>query len=295
MKQPKLSVTLATYNEGANLFACLQSIKDLADEIVIVDGQSTDDTVSIAKKFHARIETRPNLPNFHINKKLANELATGEWILQMDADEVVSHDLAKEIKSLLQSSQEERNHWPIDSHNQKLFSRQQSQLEERDGQKIGTDHGDTVAFFIPRRNIFLGHPMEHTGVYPDGVIRLFQRKNARLPAKHVHEQYEVDGRVGWLNNALDHYDSPTFDRYLTRNARYASLFATQLAEQKVSLNFTSTVFYMFLKPLGIFLRLFFRHRGYKDGFPGLVFSLYSGLTWAQSYVRYWEQSRSSAK
>lgn len=286
----KLSVTLATYNEESNLERCLQSIKDLADEIVIVDGQSTDKTVAIAKKFSARIEIRPNPANFHINKQLANDLATNDWVLQMDADEAVSPALAKEIKTFLASSQTDQNNWPISTDNRTIFARQQSQLEARDGKPIGTPEGNVVALFLPRRNYFLGQPMHHTGVYPDGIIRLFQKQFAHLPAKHVHEQYEVDGRVGWLNQPLDHYDSPTFDRYLTRNSRYASLFAGELAEQKILLSFSSAFKYMFQRPLGIFLNLYFRHRGYKDGFPGLVFSLYSGLTWTQAYIKYWEKS-----
>ena len=91
----KLSVTLATFNEEKFLPACLESIKDIVDEIVIVDGTSTDNTREIAKKSGAKIIVRENPKNFHINKKMANDAATGEWILQLDADEVVSPALRK--------------------------------------------------------------------------------------------------------------------------------------------------------------------------------------------------------
>ena len=100
-KPIKLSVVLATHNEEANLARCLDSIKDITDEIIVVDGQSTDKTVSIAKKYKAQVIVRENPANFHINKNIAIEKATGDWILQLDADEVVSPELASEIRSTL--------------------------------------------------------------------------------------------------------------------------------------------------------------------------------------------------
>ena len=94
----KLTVALATYNEEKNLKACLSSVKDIADEIVIVDGTSSDKTVEVAKEFGAKVVVRQNEKIFHINKQKALEMATYEWILQLDADEIVSGKLAQEIK-----------------------------------------------------------------------------------------------------------------------------------------------------------------------------------------------------
>jgi len=85
-----ISVVLATYNEENNLSECLESVKNLADEIVIVDGSSTDKTVEIAKKYGAKVQITTNHPIFHINKQKAIEAASKEWILQLDADERVS-------------------------------------------------------------------------------------------------------------------------------------------------------------------------------------------------------------
>src|SRR3989344_3943752 len=101
MTPKTLSVVLATYNEEKNLSTCLESIKDLADEIVIVDGSSSDRTVSIAKKYSAKIKITTNKKNFHINKQMAIDMATCDWILQLDADEQISPELAKEIKSII--------------------------------------------------------------------------------------------------------------------------------------------------------------------------------------------------
>src|SRR5258706_6741131 len=98
---PTLSVVLATFNEEKNLPDCLSSVRDLADEISIVDGSSTDKTVEIAKSFGAKVTVTDNPPIFHINKQKALEQATKEWILQLDADERVSPDLSREIKHVI--------------------------------------------------------------------------------------------------------------------------------------------------------------------------------------------------
>jgi glycosyltransferase involved in cell wall biosynthesis len=97
----KISVVLATYNEEENLPRCLESVKSLASEIVIVDGTSKDKTVEIAKAFGAKVLVTTNPTNFHINKQKAIDRATGDWILQMDADEVVSEELSSEIKKII--------------------------------------------------------------------------------------------------------------------------------------------------------------------------------------------------
>ena len=85
----KLSVALATYNEEKNIARCLESVKDIADEIVIVDGSSQDKTVEIAKTYGATVHITSNPKIFHINKQKAIDMSKGDWILQLDADEVV--------------------------------------------------------------------------------------------------------------------------------------------------------------------------------------------------------------
>ena len=100
MKQ-KLSVVLAVFNEQENLGKCLDSVKDLADEIIIVDGGSSDRTVEIAKSYGAKVIETNNPPIFHINKQKALELATNQWILQLDADERVSKKLLNEIEEVI--------------------------------------------------------------------------------------------------------------------------------------------------------------------------------------------------
>ena len=109
MKKQTLSVALATFNEEENIERCLSSLKNISDEIVIVDGTSKDRTVEIAKKFGAKIIVRENPPNFHINKQKAIDACTGDWILQMDADELVSDELGAEIEKILNSENVDEN------------------------------------------------------------------------------------------------------------------------------------------------------------------------------------------
>jgi glycosyltransferase involved in cell wall biosynthesis len=284
MKQT-LSVALATHNEEANIGPCLESVKGLADEIVVVDGSSTDKTAEIAKSFGAKVLVKENLQMFHINKQKAIDTCTGDWILQLDADERVSPQLGAEIKRCIELSDAEmedyQNHLP----KLKLFRRHQHLIEERDG-SVGTKTGAYVAFFLPRANYFLGRYLRAGGVYPDGVIRLFKKGKAYLPCKDVHEQFIVDGRVGWLENDLLHYDSPTFKKYITRNQRYTRFIATQYQEQKLGKNPLVFINYVFVKPVYWFLLTFFRHKGFKDSWQGFVFSFFSALRFPISYIIY---------
>jgi len=287
----KLSVVLATRNEELNIERCIKSFKAIADEIIIFDEKSTDNTVKISKKLGAKVFETEHNDNFHVTKQKAIEAAHGEWILQMDADEVVTPELAREIKEVVNSSSDDLKKRVVpfvglNNKNLKLFTRHQKLIEERDG-KLGKKNGEVVAFFIPRVNMFFGKPLIHGGVYPDPAIRLIKKGKARLPAKDVHEIMQADGEVGWLFNYMEHYDSPTFERYLWRNNRYTDLIANDLTEAKVPANLLTFLNYSFIKPTVTFLSLYFRHKGILDGFPGFIWSLFSALRFPISYFKYW--------
>lgn len=299
--QVKLSVALTTYNEEKNLERCLESVKNIADEIIIIDGSSNDQTVAIAKKFEAKVTVRENPPIFHVNKQMALDQSKGEWILQLDADEVVSPELAKEIELVINSSSQEletrivrgpSRFLPVPGRTKYLFGRHQSLLEKRDS-TLGEKEGEISAFFIPRSNFFMGSLLKHGGVYPDGVIRLVKNGKARFPCKSVHEQIEINGRVEWLENNLIHFDSPTFSRYLIRSNRYTALTASEFDKTKVKINIFNSLKYFIWKPFGVSFMMYLRHRGYVDGFPGFVFALFSGLHFPVSYIKLWEKQKES--
>ncbi|HSX09859.1 MAG TPA: glycosyltransferase family 2 protein [Candidatus Saccharimonadales bacterium] len=280
----KLTVALAVFNEEKNLGACLESVKDIADEIIIVDGSSTDSTVDIAKKFNARVLVTDNPPIFHINKQKAIDMSKNEWILQLDADERVSPELAKEIMEVISMTDHEIEEYQEKLPNRKLFLRHQELLEKRDS-RIGTLTGEYAAFFIPRLNYFLKRYMRYGGVYPDGVIRLIRKGKAYLPCKDVHEQMVVEGRVGWLSHDLYHMDSPTFGRYLQRNNRYVGLIAQDLQKSKQNTTLVAPAKYMIVLPFWWFMLTYVRHKGFKDGFPGFVFSFFSALRFPRAYLK----------
>ncbi len=282
----KLSVVLATRNEEKNIGPCLESVKEIADEIIVVDEYSADKTREIAEKYGASIYKEPHHAIFHITKQKALEKATGDWILQLDADERVTPELAKEIKEVINMTDEElKNRKTGELKNGRLFLRHQELIEKRDG-KIGKSTGETVAFFIPRSNYFLGRSMKYAGVYPDGVIRLVKKGKAGFPQKSVHEQMKIDGEVAWLSNSLEHYDSPTFKRYLSRMNRYTDLQAKELASKKVPRNVLYLFYYSLIKPFTVFFNLYIVHKGFLDGPQGFLWSFFSCLHYPVSYLKY---------
>lgn len=283
MKSATLSVVLATFNEEKNIAGCLQSVKNIAHEIIIVDGSSTDDTVAIAKKFGAKVMVTDNPPIFHINKQKALALATGDWILQLDADEQVSPALAEEIKKILSMEPEALARYQETLPDKKLFLRHQALLEKRDGM-IGNTN-EYSGFFIPRLNFFLGKYLRYGGVYPDGVIRLVKKNTAHFPCKDVHEQIVVDGKVGWVQGPLYHYDSPTWQRYIQRNNRYIRLLADSLQKKHIGKDPFTILRYMVFMPLGWFLSAYGRHKGFKDGWQGFVFAFFSAVRFPRAYMQ----------
>lgn len=252
----KLSVVLATFNEEENIKDCLDSVRNLADEIVVVDGSSIDKTRTIAQKMGAQVYTVPNVAIFHKNKQVAVDKAKGEWILQLDADERVDEDLRLEIKT---------------------------EVNRKDNPYSG--------YYLPRKNWFLGRFLTKGGQYPDYVIRLFKRGKGRFPAKTVHEQIEIDGKVGHLTNPLIHLADPTFSRYLIRFNRYTSLDAELLRGQHQRPTVWFGLQSFVVKPIHWFLLTFVRHKGFIDGLPGFIFSLMSALRFPVIFCKLWELSR----
>jgi len=272
MKTITLSVVLATRNEEANIGRCLEAVKAIADEIIVADEQSTDQTVAIAKKFGARVLSEPHHTNFHITKNKAIRAARGRWILQLDADEVVSPELAEEIRAIVHPRGHPRGVPRVRPH---LGG------ETHPGSEIN-------GYWINRKNWFLDRFLTKGGQYPDPTLRLYRRGLGHLPAADVHEQAKVSGAVGHLQHDLLHYRDTSFAKYLDGFNRYSSLVADQLQSRGVSFNLLNTLNYLFLKPAVTFFTIYFRHLGLVDGFPGFIFALFSGLIHPVAYIKYWQ-------
>ena len=246
----KISVVLAVFNEEGNLRDCLSSVADLAWEIVVVDGGSQDKTIAIAKEFNARIIQTNNPKIFHINKNKAIREAKGDWILQLDADERVSRELAQEIQSVTAQTNSLNGYW------------------------------------IPRKNFFLNKFLSKGGQYPDYTLRLYKNGKGILPAKDVHEQAQVEGERGYLKHDLLHLRDTSFSKYLAGLNRYTDIIAYQLKESKTHINTKTALNFILFKPLYWFVLTYIRHRGYVDGFAGFIFSLFSSFRFPIAYMKY---------
>ncbi|MEI7652802.1 MAG: glycosyltransferase family 2 protein [bacterium] len=256
----KISLCIALYNEFSNLKYAIDSTYDWVDELVVVDGGSTDGTLNWLQNRGPKIHiiSVPNDPiMFHRMKQKALDEAHGEWILQLDADEEVTQALQDEILH-----------------------------------KIHDSKSQTLAYKISRKNFFLGRFLMKGGVYPDYTIRLYQRGSMYFPCKDVHENVEpVDNSVrkdsawlGTLDNPLNHYSDPTWKRYFARWIRYCKAEASRLrrsssAEQSMIQSFASTITRLAVLPIYTFLNTYIRHVGFLDGWQGFVFHGMSALRW----------------
>ncbi len=253
-KKIKLSVCLAVHNEGKTIHIPLNSIIDIADEVVVVDGSSTDRTVEVARSFgkKVRVIETDNPPMFHINKQKAIEAARGDWILQLDADEEVSKELKEKIKEI-------------------IFNGKNSEF---------------VAFNLPRKNFFLTRFLKKGGQYPDYTIRLYRRGKVYFPCETVHENVKLvnkEDKIGFLKSPLYHYADPSFSRYLMRWDRYTSLDTDLILKEGKKISFFN---YFVVKPLLNFFSIYVRHKGFYDGFAGFVFALFSSIRFWAVYIKY---------
>lgn len=246
----KISVVISAYNEERKLPACLTSVS-FADEIIIVDNQSTDKTSEIAKKFKAKIFSRPNNLMLNINKNFGFTKATGDWILNLDADERLSDELKQEIEKV-----------------------------------TAEDESSLAGFQMPRRNIIFGKWIRHTGWYPDYQLRLFRRGKGKFAEEHVHEKIEVDGKIGTLEGDLVHENYDTIMQFMQKMCIvYAPNEAEQLLKNGYEFSYSDAIRFPFRE----FIGRFFARGGYRDGFHGLMLSFLMAFYHFVVFANLWEK------
>jgi len=187
---PLLSVIIITKNETRHIAACLESVS-FADEIIVLDSGSSDDTCEIARAHGAQVHVSADWPGFGPQKNRALDLATGQWILTIDADERVTPELAAEIQRTLAAPTHD-------------------------------------AYRIARLTEFDGRFMRHTGWWPDYVLRLFRRGTARFSDAAVHESVQPQGKPGTLQGHFLHYPYENIAALLHKVNRYSSDAATMM-------------------------------------------------------------------
>ena len=246
----RLSVCIITSAEEERIRECLESVA-WADEIVVVDAESTDKTATIAREFTDRIIIRP-WGGFAAQKNFALDQATGDWILSLDADERVTAELRAAIEGVL-----------------------------------GAD-GPAAGYAVPRRNIFWGRWVRHGTLYPDWQLRLFKRGAGRFVEHQVHESVRVSGPTARLADApLLHVSYRDLSDFVTRSNRYASLGAEQWIASGRGVSAADIV----LRPLGRFLSMYVLHAGFRDGWRGFFLAvLYAQYVFLRS-MKVWERIR----
>jgi glycosyltransferase involved in cell wall biosynthesis len=240
---PKISAIIITYNEEKNIRRCLSGL-DWVDEIVVVDSHSMDDTKKIASEFTQRIFDI-KWEGFGKAKDFAKDKASHQWILSVDADELVTPDLKEEI------------------------------------QKITESEDSVSGYYIPRKSNFLGKWINHGGWYPDYVLRLFRKDKAKFSHSMVHEKVQVEGKTGYLKKDLLHYTDPNFDHYLEKLNRYTSLSAEELFGEGEKAKVSDLIF----RPLATFFKMYLMKRGFLDGLSGFILAVCSAFHVFSKYVK----------
>jgi hypothetical protein len=228
-----LSVILLTHNEEKHIRACLLSVREFADELIVLDSHSTDRTVELARDAGARIEFRAfdNYPN---QRNHAIDLARGEWIFFIDADERATPALGSEILSVIR------------------------------GQSA------VVGFWVPRRNIIFGKEIRFTGWSPDYQPRVMKKGCARFdPAREVHELVLWTGKVGYLREPLIHYNYETLAQFRAKQEKYTRYEAQVWFKEGKRARWRGAIG----QPLREFFRRYISLRGWRDGAHGLWLSL----------------------
>lgn len=250
MSRPSLSVVVVTLNEEERIRACLESVA-WADEVIVVDAESHDKTTAIARELTDHVFVRP-WPGFAAQKNFGIDQAHGEWILSLDADEVVSPALREEIQAELAAA------------------------------------GGHEGYSVPRRNVFWERWVRHGGLYPDWQLRVFRRGRGRFVARAVHESVVVDGSVGRLRGHLEHRSYRDVADFLERTDRYTTLAADDwLAAGRGTRPFADLV----VRPLGRFLGMYVWRGGFLDGWRGFLLAVLYGYYVFMRSAKIWERAR----
>lgn len=245
MTHASLGIAIITYNAAARLAQCLDSVS-FADDIVVIDGGSTDATVDIAKAHGARVLIRREWPGFGPQKNRALDALSTDWVLSIDADEVVTPELAASIRAAM-------------------------------------DNPRADVYAVDRLSSFCGQWIRHSGWYPDWIPRLFKRGCARFSDDLVHERLvEQSGTpVARLEGKLLHYSYEDFETVLRKLDAYSTAGALQrhAAGKRGSLGIAIT------RGLWAFVRTYVLRRGFLDGRAGLMIAVFNAQTVYYRFVK----------
>ena len=243
----KITAVVIAYNDAPNMRRCLDSLR-WVDEIVVVDSHSTDGTTEICQEYTDKVFHYP-FEGFGALRNQAMTHATHDWIFSLDTDEWVTPEIQEEILSLLSGN-------PL-----------------------------AQAYFVPRRNYFLGRWIKHCGWYPDyRQPQLFHKAHMRYREDLVHEGFEVTGKTGVLQSSIEQIPFRNIDQYWWKMDRYSTLRAEVMNQEGRHFH----AHQLLSHPLFTFLKMFVFRGGILDRKPGLILSvLYAYYTFVK-YAKLWE-------
>jgi len=247
---PRLSLIVIARNEEASIGRCLRSAA-FADEMVVVDNQSSDKTAQIVRALGAKVIAAPDWPGFGPQKNRALDAATGDWVLSLDADEWIDRPLADAIKAVL------------------------------------ADPNAADGYEMPRRSRFCGTIVGHSGWWPDRVTRLWRRGRGRFTDAPVHERVVIDGRLGRLNEPIEHDAIADAADARDKASRYARAAAAELAAQGKR----SSEMKAMVRAGGAFLRTYVWRAGFLDGATGWRVARYNTDYTYQKWARLARQNK----
>jgi len=252
---PTLSVILITRNEEANLDDCLASLEGIAQQIVVVDTNSTDRTLEIAKSHGAVVSQPTDWPGFGPQKNRALDLARGDWVLSLDADERLTPALRSEIVTAIHHSA----------------------------------HVD--CFAIPRLSWYCGRFIRHSGWNPDYVDRLFRKGTAHFSDDLVHERLIPQGQVAKLENPMLHFSFMNYSQVLQKVDRYS----TASAEQAFAKGKTSSPLKAILHGAWSFIKTYIIRAGFLDGAQGFALAMSNSQGTYYRYLKLWQLCQDARK
>ncbi len=251
---PTVACVVITKNEEANIQNCLRSAQ-WANELIVVDAESRDRTVDLARECGAKVFVRP-WPGFGLQKNFGMAQASSDWILILDADERVTEELRGEVRACLER-------W---------------------------NSGAPGAYRIPRRNFFYGARVRGGGVYPDYQVRLFRRGIAQYNDVAVHENLIVNGEIGTLVGHFDHYTERRIQDHFKKFGLYTTLAAQEKAKTVRTVGWIDLVF----RPLVIWVKTYVLKQGFRDGVNGLIVCVFASMYTFVKYAKLWDMTRQVA-
>lgn len=249
MEKIPVSVVIITKNEEKNIGRCIGSVL-WADEIIVVDGYSTDRTVEIASSLGAKIVQHKFSGAFADDRNIGMESARNHWVLQLDADDVVTEGFRERLAAA---------------------------LEKND---------DAVVYKFRRKNFFLGHSMDHGGFH-HYIPNLVNRKCVRFEGE-VHEVPVYKGREGIIDADIEHYPFDSISQFIDRQNRYSSIAAWDIRESEGVLPDRAIKKRMVGKSFKIFWKSYIKKQGYREGVYGLAFAVLFAVINFLKWTKYWE-------